>query len=367
MKKESRKATKSKSVPKPDGRDDQVKKLWNSLVESAFDFFERAVQEYGESPKYAVLHLAASVELFLKARLMAEHWTLIVSPKKAPTFVQLRTGDFVSVTPSESIERLRGVLPAEETVSKEAASEFEDLATERNKIAHFFHSGLDDDESPESIVQRQCRVWLHLHRLLADVWKATFVEFEERLRSLDRTMRTERKFLKTIFDDAAPELERHRNAGCPIEKCPACEFMALALRDSEQYTGGHCLVCRYQNRLMRLECPDCEKEVLIETGIDHCPECGHSFTPHESGTLIGGNRPDDDTGYLHLPINCSECGTDGVYEIKGRYVCMNCMEEWDEISVCQWCNEYNTGDMEMSYVHGCSMCDGMVGWKGDRD
>jgi hypothetical protein len=184
--------------PTSNDRDSQVHKLWTSLVESAFDFFERAVQEHSNSPKYAILHLAASVELFLKARLMAEHWTLIVSPKKSPTFDQLRAGDFVSVTLSEAMERIHGVLTPEEAVGKDAAAEFSALATERNKIAHFFHSGLDGDESSKSIIQRQCRVWMYLHRLLADAWKKTFVGFDQRLQKLDSKMREERKFLKTI-------------------------------------------------------------------------------------------------------------------------------------------------------------------------
>lgn len=345
-----------------------VETLWTSLVESAFDFFERAVEEHDTAPKYAVLHLAASVELFLKARLMAEHWTLIISPKKPPTFNQLKAGDFVSVTPAEAVERLRGVLPPEEAVGKDASAEFTDLATERNKIAHFFHADLDGEEKPLSIVQRQCRVWLHLHRLLSNVWKTTFAGFTKRLIALDRKMREERRFLTTIFDDAKAELVNHRKAELPVMKCTACGFEALALHDSDRYTSGRCFVCRYHKTLMRVECPECEKDdVLLEHGYDHCPECGHSFTPTEVGGLIGGDRSADDTGSCPMHIFCGECGTDEVFEKDGRYVCLNCMQEWGEISQCEWCSECTTGDTEGSYLHGCSVCDGLFGWKGDKD
>lgn len=356
-----------KRSPSPDDRDGQVRMLWESLVKSAFDFFEQAVRQHNSKPKYAILHLATSVELFLKARLMAEHWTLIISPKKSPTFDQLRSGDFVSVTLAESLERLQGVLPSEEKLSKDAVSEFEALAKERNKIAHFFHSGLEADESSKSIIQRQCRVWLYLHRLLAESWKDTFTGFDAKLKKLDDKMREERKFLKTIFDDARPQLEKHSKAGLPVAKCPACEFDALLLRDSEPYTSGHCMVCRYQNTLLRVKCPSCTRQVLIESGYDHCPECGHSFTPEEAGELMGGTRPDDDTGFSTLSVYCGNCQTDTVYEKDGRYLCTNCMEEWDEIDQCEWCNESNTGDLDGSYVHGCAVCDGMIGWKGNKD
>jgi uncharacterized Zn ribbon protein len=345
-----------------------VDALWTSLVESAFDFFERAIDEHDSAPKYAILHLAASVELCLKARLMAEHWTLIISPKTRPSFDQLKSGNFISITPVEAIDRLHGILPPDEAVPNDALSEFADLATERNKIAHFFHADVDGSTKPRSIVQRQCRVWLHLHRLLSNVWKAIFVKFDKRLRELDRKMREERRFLKTIFEDAKLELTKHRKAGHPVLLCPACGFKALVLDSPERYTMGQCLVCRYQNTLMRVKCPECKTDgILLENGYDHCSKCGHSFTPHEAGKLIGGERIADDTGHGTLPINCDECGTDEVYEINGRYVCMSCMQESDEIAVCEWCNEYNTGDMEGSYLNGCCMCEGVIGWKGDRD
>lgn len=348
-------------------RSNQAERLWKSLVESAFDFFEKAVRQHDQEPKYAILHLATSVELFLKARLMAEHWTLIISPKKTPTFEQLRTGDFVSVTLSEAIERLQGVLPSNEMVSKDAASEFEALAKERNKIAHFFHTDIDGTESPKSIVQRQCRVWLYLHRLLTESWESHFAEFEAPLRVLGSKMRRERKFLITIFDDAKPALENHRKSGLLVVTCPACEFESFLLQDAEPYTHGRCKVCRFQHALLRLECPGCNEDVLMESGHGECPKCEHSFTPEEIGGLIGGTQPEDDTGHSTLPVYCSECQTDSVYQKDGRYLCTSCMQDWGEIEQCEWCNEYNTGELEMSYLHGCCVCDGQIGWKGDKD
>ena len=180
-------------------------------------------------------------------------------------------------------------------------------------------------------------------------------------------MRSERKFLKTIFDDATSELEKQSKAGVPVVKCPACEFESLLLRDSEPYTHGRCLVCRFQHTLLRLECPDCKKTALIESGYGRCSECGHAFTPEEAGELIGGTGIVDDTGYGSLPIYCGNCETDTVFEKGGRYVCMNCMEEWDEIAQCDFCSEYNTGDLDGSYAHGCAVCDGLIGWEGDDD
>lgn len=350
------------------GRAREVQLLWKSVVESAFDFFGRAVDEHDTAPKYAILHLAASVELFMKARLMAEHWTLIVSPKTTPTFDDLKAGNFISVTLNESIERLNGVLAPEEAVAKDVLAEFSDLAKERNKIAHFFHGDLDGDERPRSVIQRQCRVWFHLHRLLSQVWSNAFRDFSKRLDALDRKMREERKFLKTIFENVKAELAKHSESGLPVMQCPVCRLDALTLSDSEQYTSSRCLVCRYQHALLRVQCPECEKDdVLLEHGYDHCPECGYSFTPTEVGDLIGAELLRDEGGHGTQSIYCSDCETDDVFQIDGRYVCLNCMQEWDEISQCEWCSEYNTGDMDNSFFQGCAVCDGHAGYHKDRD
>ncbi|HIP71183.1 MAG TPA: hypothetical protein EYH05_07285, partial [Anaerolineae bacterium] len=58
------------------------KDLLERLVENAMDFLSQSIEEFDGSPKYSVIHFHAAVELFLKARLMAEHWSLVVSKRK---------------------------------------------------------------------------------------------------------------------------------------------------------------------------------------------------------------------------------------------------------------------------------------------
>jgi len=349
-------------------REKRTGELWTSLVESAFDFFERAVDEHDSAPKYAILHLATSVELFLKARLMAEHWTLIASPKKTPTFDQLKSGDFQSVTPDEAVERINSVLPNEYHVAKDAENEFRSLVQERNKVAHFFHAGLNGKTQPQGILQRQCRVWFHMQRLLTKVWEKQFKAFANRLDKLDTTMRGQRKFLNAIFENATDELNQHQDAGLLVASCPACGFEALMVSDGQELTSGRCAVCRYQSSLLRLTCPECKTEdILLEHGYDSCPNCNHAFTPEELSELLHVSRPDDGTGFRSLSIYCCDCETDEVYELDGRYVCLNCMQEWDEISMCDWCSEYTTGNTEDSYFYGCPACGGRRGDLDDKD
>ncbi|WP_228250350.1 hypothetical protein [Acinetobacter nosocomialis] len=59
-----------------------INNKFNRLIENAFDFLEQSIIELENSPKFSVIHFHASIELFLKARLMAEHWSLVISSKK---------------------------------------------------------------------------------------------------------------------------------------------------------------------------------------------------------------------------------------------------------------------------------------------
>ncbi|HEX4556398.1 MAG TPA: hypothetical protein VH249_20580 [Xanthobacteraceae bacterium] len=76
------------------------------LIENALDFLTRAIDEFEGAPKYSIIHFYAAIELFLKARLLDEHWSLIVS--KEPDRAKFESGDFVSVAFDTICIRLAG-------------------------------------------------------------------------------------------------------------------------------------------------------------------------------------------------------------------------------------------------------------------
>jgi hypothetical protein len=345
----------------------ETKKLRTSLVESAFDFLERAVGEHDSSPKYAILHLATSVELFLKARLMAEHWALIISPKQTPTFDRLKSGDFISVNPDEAIERINGVLPKEYHVSKDAQGEFASLAQERNKVAHFFHADLDGKAQPKNILQRQCRVWLHLHRLLDVVWRDAFSDSSGRLAVLNRTMRGQRRFLKAVFDSVKPELDALKKQGSTVLACQACGFTSLVMGPSHGVLGHtQCKVCAYGETVLLVDCPECGDAASLSSGGDHCA-CGHLFSPDELANILKLSRPGE---MDHAPqsIHCPWCYHDDVFPVEDEYVCLNCFASFEEIGSCEWCSTLVAGGVgEESNWRGCGFCEGYRGHVMDRD
>lgn len=344
--------------------------IFNSLASNAFDFLERGIAEFDASPKYSVIHFCASVEMLLKARLMNEHWSLIVSKPEQANLAKFMAGDFASVTLDEARARIRDV--AGEDIGDDAYASFRALANHRNKMIHFFHQGLESDERTKTqIVVEHCRSWFHLHRLL-NRWSGYFSDFASEIARADRAMKGHRKYLNAKFKALKAELDAARKAGYPPKMCDACGFKAAIPKGiDDQIAALRCVVCNHAETQVELECPHCgEPIVMVNEGYATCDHCGKAIEPEHlvdaltdhAAAHIGIMDGDDRWG----PINCGFCqGHHTVVKRGDHYFCASCFDISDDIEQCQWCSENNTGDMEQSYSFGCSQCDGKAGWEKD--
>jgi hypothetical protein len=341
--------------------------IFDSLTRNAFDFLERGIAEFDKAPKYSVIHFCASVEMLLKARLMREHWSLIVSKPDQANLAKFMAGDFISVTLEDCRARIRDV--AGEDIGDDAYGSFRALANHRNKMVHFFHPEMDSDEKAKAqIVAEHCRSWFHLHRLLGR-WNTYFHDFSSEIAHADRAMKGHRKYLSAKFKALKNELDAARKAGNTSKACSACGFKAAIPDDlDDQIASLRCLVCDHTETQVEFECPHCGESIVIANeGYATCEHCGGSIEPeHLVDALtkdVVGTKDYFETG---LPANCGTCeGYHTVVERGDMYFCANCFDISDHVEQCEWCNEPNTGDMEHSYSTGCSHCDGKVGWEKD--
>lgn len=346
-------------------------KIFDSLVANAFDFLNRGVVEFDNAPKYSVVHFCAAVEMFLKARLMREHWSLIVSKPDQANLAKFMAGDFISVTLDEARARLRDI--AEEPIDSDAFDSFVKLARHRNKMVHFFHADVDDDgEAKAKIVAEHCRSWFHLHRLLKR-WDEHFSKFQDQISEADRAMKKHGKYLDAKFKALKTTLNEHVTGGRQPRACCACGFMAAIPHSlSDEVATTACLVCDHLDVQVQMECPHCNGELEISSeGYSRCPECGNSIEPTDIVDVL----TDSDSTYRAMkdgdggsdPANCGACdGYHTVVEIGDQYLCACCFDISDNVQKCDYCGEYNTGDMEHSYANGCEHCEGQWGhMKGD--
>lgn len=344
--------------------------IFDSLTRNAFDFLLRGIAEFDKNPKYSVIHFCAAVEMLLKARLMKEHWSLIVSKPEQANLAKFAAGDFSSITLEEARARLRNVV--REDIGDDAYGSFRALANHRNKMVHFFHPEIESDEGAKAqIVAEHCRSWFHLHRLLSE-WSGYFHDFAAEITRADRAMKAHRKYLSTKFTALKRELNEARMAGKTPRSCSACGFKA-AVPDGldDQIALLRCSVCDHTETQVEIDCPHCGKPVVIAN--EGCATCGHCDMPIEPEHLVDALI---DHAAAHIAIvdgdkswevaNCGGCeGYQTVVRRGDCYFCTNCFYSSDHIESCGWCNQLNTGDMEHSYSTGCSHCDGRAGW--DKD
>lgn len=121
-------------------------------LQTGLDYLTSVVSHLRErsSPrdlKYAILHLAAAIEVLLKYRLAAEHWTLIFTKIDVATPEAYRSGDFQSVSPRGAINRLRKVVGV--NISEESARRIKAVVDRRNKLQH--HGLVDSAEAVRSV------------------------------------------------------------------------------------------------------------------------------------------------------------------------------------------------------------------------
>jgi len=344
-------------------------KSLSSLIDNAFDFLEKGISEFEHEPKYSVINFCAAVELLLKARLVHEHWSLVVVTPPHPNIASFRTGDFKSITFTDIIPRIEAVIG--ETIPKDAIRAFSNLAKHRNKMIHFFHEAHADETKKqlEEIVREQCTGWFYLRRLL-EKWDNVFSAYTERINAVNARMKKHQVYLNEVFVRISPELEIERKKGAIFAECRNCSFEAAEEFKKTEYLHDYkCLVCLFADTIINIPCTaeNCTNIIgcNMETGIDimKCKD-GHEVTREEISNLLDTSPATYDNHTNHVTKNCVMCGERGdVVEHGDYFVCVDCFFITDDIEYCKWCDEgeIGGGDLENSYYHGCNFCYGREG------
>jgi hypothetical protein len=331
--------------------------LFRSLVDNALEFLETASVQIKQFPKQSLLNFAAGLELFMKARLLHEHWALILDKPEKAKLESLHRGDFKSVTSMEAIDRLKNI--AGQTITDYERGAFQELTEHRNKVVHFFDPSytLQKEDSIRKVMTEQLHAWFYLHRLLTIRWKAEFAYFEKKIRRIDLRLKRNSAYLEGKYRALQPEIEAEKKKGKEFAKCGVCSFEASRLDNlGEPLFQYECLVCSTVKTFLLVPCPHCGEPVTIEDmGEGEC-SCGYEVSLSDLIEKYGGYRdPKEDP----TEIYCSQCSSDGVVEHGEGYLCLSCLSQFKYTAKCQWCATEIAGfDSRDSYVLGCVLCDG---------
>lgn len=244
-------------------RNPQPLDSFDGLVKNAFDFFSVSIRGFSENPKYSAIHFYAAIELFLKARLMLEHWSLILDDPKRADRQRFLNGDFKSMTMEQAIERIKSICG--EKLSDEHTRTFNSIRAHRNQFVHFFYP--DGASNMEAIAKELCAAWYSLHQLLTGPWLFHFTNYESDIAEADEQMKSIRQFLAVKFDRLKTRLSQDQMNGITIHTCAACGYEACEIFDSSAPLFEYrCAVCDAHDRYLSLDCPvsECPGLVIVE-------------------------------------------------------------------------------------------------------
>lgn len=342
-----------------------TEEFFDSLVTNAIDFLESSVKEIQSRPKHSVINFFAGLEIFLKARLILEHWSLIIVKPDEAALEQFKNGKFQSVGLDGSIKRLRNI--ANEIISKEAEQSFNRVREHRNKLVHFFHPAYAkkaDETVLQGIVIEQCTAWFYLHNLLSGPWSSHFGKHRAKIEKLDYAMHKLREFLAAKFAAIKPQIDKDISEGVEYIACGSCGFTAARITEEEPpFFEFRCQICGTPNKFLRVPCPKCSSPVVIsDMGQGSCDEDGCDGEI-SLGYLIDQYGPDEDPKEEPEMAYCEFCQhpDESVVPLGDGYLCLWCIDRHSEIEKCEWCGtKIGSFDPDESYLYGCWMCDGGI-------
>jgi hypothetical protein len=339
--------------------------IFNEIVLNAIDFAKRSVAELSDSPKYSMIHFAAAVELFLKARLLREHWSLVVTRPETASLQDFRLGKFHSVSVEETIKRLRNV--ANEPVPDRAEKVFRAVADHRNRLIHFFHPVLGSSakaQELEAVVSDQYKAWHFLNELITGPWAAHFRRHVRRLQKLNKALLRLKDFVKAKYEAMAPDIQQQIRQGTIFEVCSLCGFQAAkveAVGGEPAKFAGKCVVCDWYHSSLHEPCPDCGRAIIVEDmGEGACENCGREIDlDYLFEKYVPSYDPKDEEPDTAYCSTCERTDAETVVPYGDRYLCLSCQSEADHVGHCGYCGERATDiDSVDSYVFGCVLCEG---------
>ena len=338
--------------------------LFESLVQNGLDFLKSAIADFQKKPKYSVINFYSALELFLKARLMAEHWSLIVA--KDPDRSRFEAGDFVSVAFEEAIRRLDKIVGSQ--IQDNAVKAFDTVRKHRNQMVHFFHASQNDKNTIEKIAAEQLSAWYELNQLMLTHWAKIFEKYKDEFLKIEEDLNDHRKYLEAKFNALKQKIGKEKKAGVQFVECQSCHFAAgrVSVLIGDLHRAS-CLVCNRVHDWLDITCPTCGVVTPFEGSDRWECENGHQLSEGDLIDLLDEDKSDPYSGEVSFtPANCGNCdGFHTVITYKDEYVCISCLDHSEGIEVCGWCNEGNSGDMEDSFWAGCNQCSGNMGHQRD--
>jgi hypothetical protein len=220
--------------------------------------------------KYAVLHLAAGIELVHKQLLLSTNWQYVFEDMTQTNYAKYQAGDFKSCSPKTAICRLRGLLHIQ--IIRADRKKHSKLRSYRNKLQHF-----DIDVNQNDLML--C-IYDNIHIILSfisekfslneftDSEKQLYEDIKTSLNELSDFAKEAREMIEKLVDDhienklGITQRDVRKGAEYPLYFCPECGEVAFVYDEDGDKFFWKCFYCNVEYS---------SKEIGI------CDECGNVY------------------------------------------------------------------------------------------
>jgi len=342
--------------------------MFHAVVKNAIDFIDASIDDLDKRPKNGIVDFYTAIELFLKARLMEEHWTLILAKPDSANLQSFSVGDFHSVYLEEAAKRLKDILG--DPIPESALKNFKTLGEHRNQIVHFSHTDYTDAAGTKAgVVVEQWHAWYYLYELLTNKWKSIFIAYQEEIERLNNRMMRQKEFIQARYKELEKAISDKVKAGATVVPCNNC-LMKSGIATARHAWGidYQCEVCHDKGTVIRptnekIPCNSCGNEFeFFNKELTACPHCGESMDTDKLISLCKKKYTEGDAwweeGAPHI-AHCHSCEhpKPSVFYIDGMWSCVSCFDRGWQATCCPHCDEFVTGDMERIKYFACFKCE----------
>ncbi|MGQ3888614.1 hypothetical protein ACQUW5_06220 [Legionella sp. CNM-1927-20] len=319
------------------------------LVENALDFLQRAFEDINGDPKYAYIHFWSGVELFLKARIIMEHWSLII--KGQPNLEKYLIGDFCSKNFDEMCDVLEKVISA--PIDKDHKQILNDIKNQRNKWVHFSNNLSERDNA--KLISDQMHGWYILNLYLNKKWHLNFYNFTSKIKTVYEQI--EKKYqpyqelvYKEYIKNELVNLLKKDKFNTRLFRCSNCSFCSSTrprYQDKLIYESS-CKLCGYESINLFYTCEKCQSVNQFSELHCACKKCNEKYSWIKLILKIKVYKLEE-----HSDVHCY-CGSNKLIEYDNQFFCFECRKAFteDDINECSFCQSLGPENME----DGCYHC-----------